>query len=164
MVSKSIKKADKQLSEFKPFLDRAKNEIRDITDYIDFDNLDYKRILIKNMNLLLKQELDFIKMAYKDKDPITGFVRDENLLKIDQFVKKLPYFIKFHPDIRKKLLKHAQLEYFNRGEFIFKEGDFGNNIYIILYGSVNILIKKSHPAFKKPLNHVRSNLIHILAS
>lgn len=150
----SISKAKRRLEEFRPILEKATDEIRVLEQQLEVDEIDYKRMLIKNLNVLLKVEVDYICEAYNDLDPVTGLVKDSNLYNLDQYLRKLPYFVKFHPEIRRKLIKHAKLKFYERGDYIFKEGEEGTNMFVILYGSVNVLVKKTHPAFKNPYDTV----------
>lgn len=63
-------------------------------------------------------------------------LRDFDL--IDSLVGKLDFFMKFYPDIRKRIYAYCQVGHFLPGQYIFKQGDIGDNVYVILKGSVSI--------------------------
>lgn len=82
------------------------------------------------------QDIETIKQEFEEKK------ENMNLDKIDFFLKKLKFFKKFSETIRMHFLKRAKFVEFPAGHIIFKQGDFGDLMYVILRGSVNIRIIK----------------------
>ena len=63
--------------------------------------------------------------------------------KIDFILKNLKFFTKFSQTIRMHFIKRAKFVEFPSQHIIFNEGDFGDLMYVILRGSVNIRILKT---------------------
>ena len=61
-----------------------------------------------------------------------------NFERIDGFLKILKFFIKFDQKTRLYLLKKSNLQEFKPGQIIFNQGDFGNYMYVVLKGAVNV--------------------------
>lgn len=58
--------------------------------------------------------------------------------------------MKFDLNIREKLISKAELCSYPMGHTIFRQGDFGDKMYIILKGSVNVIIHYTDPITGKP--------------
>lgn len=81
---------------------------------------------------LSEQNVQAIRKEYlKDKSK-----RDIDL--IDQLVKKLSFFARFNKDIRINLLKISDLTHYKPATVIFTQEESGDNMYVILRGSVSI--------------------------
>ena len=64
---------------------------------------------------------------------------------IDSYLKRLSFFAKYPPEIRKKLLDQSELRVFDNGDRIFNQGDSSPNFFVNLRGSTKaILIKKDY--------------------
>jgi len=72
-------------------------------------------------------------------------INDCNYERIDAKVSGLKFFSKLEKNMRMELLKNGQLAYYPAGATIFKQGDFGDLMYIILRGAVNVRIMKPTP-------------------
>ena len=59
---------------------------------------------------------------------------------VDTTLKRLKFFLKMHVEVRIALLKEAALVSYKKGETIFKMGDYGDLMYIILYGTCLVKI------------------------
>ena len=77
------------------------------------------------------------------------------LEEIEDMVKEMPFFIKFDKETRLLLLENAELQQYARGDVVVKQGEVGDGMYVILYGSCNVLVKIPHPASKELFNYVR---------
>ena len=53
--------------------------------------------------------------------------------------------MKFDSTIRQKILRKAELAEYRVGHVLFKQGDYGDKMYIILRGSVNVAINFNDP-------------------
>ena len=56
----------------------------------------------------------------------------------------LKSFAKFSKNVRLTLLRDAEFRHYERGSFVFKQGDYGDNMYIILRGSCNVRISRKN--------------------
>lgn len=62
---------------------------------------------------------------------------------LDNIVSKLTFFRSKTKGVRLSLLRSAFFTRYESGSVIFRQGDFGDLMYIILRGSVNVRIKKA---------------------
>lgn len=62
---------------------------------------------------------------------------------LDKITSKLTFFRGKAKGVRTSLLKSAFFARYESGSVIFRQGDFGDLMYIILRGSVNVRIKKA---------------------
>ena len=59
---------------------------------------------------------------------------------VEEIVKPLVFFMKFDHEVRQKILKEAELKEMKTGHLLFRQGDYGDKMYIILKGSVSVII------------------------
>lgn len=59
---------------------------------------------------------------------------------IDKITKRIKFFAKFSKPIRYRLLNISALIKKNSNEILFKQGDFGDFLYVIVKGSVNVIV------------------------
>ena len=62
--------------------------------------------------------------------------------KLDEILQKLKFFKKFTKIVRISILKQSNLLEYGANEKIFSEGDYGDLMYIIVKGGVNIRLKR----------------------
>ena len=104
------------------------------------------------MSYQLREIIDFYeKMSKKD----YKFIQEE-FDQVDDLIKNLPFFIKFSKYTRQLIAQNSRIIQRPKGEFIIKQGDIGEHIYIILYGSCNVLIKRRHPTQNIMIDYVRN--------
>mmetsp|Transcript_25479 Transcript_25479/g.22482 ORF Transcript_25479/g.22482 Transcript_25479/m.22482 type:complete len:190 (-) Transcript_25479:1214-1783(-) len=65
-----------------------------------------------------------------------------NFESVDDVVHKLKFFSKLSKHVRHKLLKVASYLHCESNDIVFRQGDFGDLMYIILRGSVNVRIRR----------------------
>lgn len=81
--------------------------------------------------------------------------QQESLLdEIEQMVREMPFFIKFDLATRKLLLRNAELREYKKDDFIIRQGEIGDGMYVILYGTCNVMIRLPHPLSKQPFDFV----------
>lgn len=91
-------------------------------------------------------------------------IQQEQLLgEIESMVKEMPFFIKFDDQTRKLLLQNAELREYKKDEFIIRQGELGDGMYVILYGTCNVMIKIPHPVTKQPFDFVSLSWPYSLA-
>jgi potassium-dependent mechanosensitive channel len=61
---------------------------------------------------------------------------------LDDLLCKLAFFERFTKSTRINIYKLAHYERFLQGQYVFHQGDQGDNLYIILKGSVNVKVNK----------------------
>lgn len=81
--------------------------------------------------------IQLIENEYGKKD------RDRNYLILNNAVKDLKFFRKLHKGVRSGILEASRFIKFEKNETVFKQGDYGDKMYIILRGSVNIITTQS---------------------
>ena len=95
----------------------------------------------------LKIDTDIVGRFKKTEDPILrafrqrGGYKPSQLHSIVDFLKNLKFFKKFvqDTDTLMNLASKFQLNSFNKGAFIFNEGDKGNHFFVVLDGEVSIV-------------------------
>ncbi|CAG9310329.1 unnamed protein product [Blepharisma stoltei] len=81
---------------------------------------------------LSEQNIQSIKKEYlKEKSK-------RNFEEIDQIIRNLKFFARFSKEVRISLLKISELHHYHSGMVIFKQGDQGDMMYVIVRGSVSI--------------------------
>ncbi|CAG9330987.1 unnamed protein product [Blepharisma stoltei] len=70
-------------------------------------------------------------------------VRD--IEKIYNLTRHLKFFLQYKADIVKQMLRAGKYEFFNKGEIIFREGDIGKHLYVILRGSIGVQKESKKP-------------------
>lgn len=63
--------------------------------------------------------------------------------KLDSLVSRVKFFAKLPKPIRLLLLRYSEYYYFPRHSFVFKQGDYGDLMYVILRGSCNVRITRT---------------------
>ena len=58
-----------------------------------------------------------------------------NFNKIEKLVRNIKFFDKYKKGMRYTMLRWSKLMYFKRGDYIFKQGSYGEKMYVILRGS-----------------------------
>lgn len=69
-------------------------------------------------------------------------LEEKDLEKIDKVTKRIKFFSKFQKPIRYRLLKISSLVKKAANETLFRQGDFGDFLYVILKGSVNVIVNR----------------------
>ena len=76
------------------------------------------------------------------KEEFKAFPSFRNYDKLDGILQRLKFFKKFNKIARENILRQTSLIEHQANERIFSEGDYGDLMYIIVKGSVNIKLKK----------------------
>jgi CRP-like cAMP-binding protein len=64
------------------------------------------------------------------------------------------FFKKFDKEIRDSIIKKGELNCYPAGHVVFKQGSYGDKMYIILRGSVNVIINYTDPMTSLPQSKV----------
>lgn len=92
---------------------------------------------------LLKLELDSCGVNEQDLkfliDEFSLMSEYRNMKKIDQVLMKLDFFQKYGQEIRHPIYRFSAIKRFEPNTIVFNQGDIGDNLYIIIQGSVNVI-------------------------
>jgi CRP-like cAMP-binding protein len=69
-------------------------------------------------------------------------------------LRPLMFFKKFDKEIRDSIIKKGELNCYPAGHVVFKQGSYGDKMYIILRGSVNVIINYTDPMTSLPQSKV----------
>ncbi|OMJ78446.1 hypothetical protein SteCoe_21731 [Stentor coeruleus] len=119
------------------------NHISKIQQYVSDENnvkIEFEDPQKLSTNNLTEQELKYIVHQFDFPD----FIRD--YVEIDKILYKLYFFLKFNYKVRKSIYTISQIKHYYSGEVIFKQGEIGDKLYVILKGSVSI--EKEYPEFR----------------
>ena len=72
----------------------------------------------------------------------TPGLEEPDWCKLERIVKRLQFFKKFDKDLRIRVLQNSKVRVYAPGKHIFRQGDYGDTMYVILSGSVDVRIKK----------------------
>lgn len=75
---------------------------------------------------------------------------DIEVKNIGDLVKNLNFFKKIDEESRNELIIGAHLIKYEPGDFVVKQGEHGNSMFIILFGAANVMINGIHPKTKQP--------------
>ena len=64
------------------------------------------------------------------------------------------FFMKFDYEVRQKLLSKAELGIYPCGHVLFRQGDFGDKMYIIISGSANVIIHYNDPVSGRSMERI----------
>ena len=65
--------------------------------------------------------------------------------KIDSLVNGILFMSKLSKSLRLEILKNANLRTYQPDEYVFKQGDPGKSMFVIIIGSVNVLVNGKNP-------------------
>lgn len=84
----------------------------------------------RKSNYLTEQDLKLIMDQYD----MPSNARD--YLKIDEILRKLDFFLKFPSSVRMQIYCFCLIIHVLPGQYIFKQGDLGDSVYVVVKGSV----------------------------
>lgn len=64
---------------------------------------------------------------------------------IEDMVGDIHFMHKLPKELRRETIRAGKLRRFACDEYIFKQGDLGTSMFLILVGSVNVLINRKNP-------------------
>ncbi|CAG9332473.1 unnamed protein product [Blepharisma stoltei] len=70
-------------------------------------------------------------------------VRD--IEKIYNMTRRLKFFLQYKADIVKQMLRVGEYEFYSKGQIIFREGELGKHLYVILRGSIGVQKESKKP-------------------
>lgn len=131
-----------------------KNRINNFRGYFEFKQPKPEDLKKDDMKILMNYQIEKIKNFYKILERRKS-VDTKLLTEIIDFTKNMPFFIKFDNETKKLLFQNSKLKIYDRGDYVVKQGEIGDCMFVILYGSCNVLIKKKHPETNKLYDFVK---------
>lgn len=124
-------------------------EFRSITTrlYQNLSKTPNNQVLHEGLNLKIGFRLALSQIEYLKQEFQKGG-GGMDISNVDYMLKGLKFFSKFSETIRLHFIKRAKFIEYPANQIIFKEGDFGDLMYIILRGSVNIRVLKHLDIYK----------------
>ena len=98
--------------------------------------------------ILTQEQLGLMRKMFALKRRKEYFTSSEAYL-VDKILGSIPFFLKFDSRTRLMLIANSEFVEFKKGDVIFHQGDVPDNMYVILYGSVNVLVTKMDICSKK---------------
>lgn len=118
---------------------KLKDKISLVCKLKQFDQIDVPFCLKPSSDRLTQSEIEFIKRQFELKE-LSGHAFD--ILGVDSILKGLFFFRKFNQSVRMVFLSMSKLVSFKRGETVFQSGDSGESMFVILRGSVNVIVPR----------------------
>ncbi|CAD8118326.1 unnamed protein product [Paramecium sonneborni] len=113
-----------------------------------------ENVLTEHQLIFLIDQLKIKRELLEQGQPFDSINFDE----IDKIVSKLIFFERFTKSTRINLVKLGQYIEVPPGEYVFHQGDFGDNLFVILSGSVVVKIEKKFNRFGPVIEQVVSSL------
>lgn len=106
------------------------------------------------MSLVVQNQLRILAKPKKE-------MTEADLFKMRSSVKDVPFFKEKNLDEKtlNNILMSAWVEHFARGKWIFKEGEAGATMYLVLHGNAHAL--NNNKKFEEYRREFRSDLIHL---
>ncbi|CAD8190154.1 unnamed protein product [Paramecium pentaurelia] len=111
-------------------------------------------VLTEHQLIFLTDQLKIKRELLEQGQPFDSINFDE----IDKIVQKLIFFERFTKSTRINLVKLGQYIEVPPGEYVFHQGDFGDNLFVILSGSVVVKIEKKFTQNGPVIEQVVSSL------
>jgi CRP-like cAMP-binding protein len=107
---------------------------RQVTEYFDYqlNNSEYSKCTFDSQSIT-EQELKFLIKQFELPVVRRDFER------IDQVMLKLDFFKKYQKEIRMPLYEFSEIKFFLPNSTVFSQGDLGDNLYVIIKGSVTVI-------------------------
>lgn len=142
---KSVKSKIKSLMRMLLLMDIKKRKAKKTCEEFSI-NLDKEGDLIERLHprKLTHIEVKNLRKMYQ-KTPQRRFEEEEEVEFILDVIKDTPFLIQFSQEEKIEVLRNSQLVLKKRGQVIFEQGDKSDSMYIIILGSVNVLVKYVNP-------------------
>ncbi len=113
-------------------------------------NIDYETAFRTNEEQLINAELTALKSVGWTEQFYRKIERGEHITideidKIDSLVKDILFMSKLSKPLRFEVLKNAKLRNYLPDEYVFKQGEPGKSMFVIIIGSVNVLVNGKNP-------------------
>ncbi len=93
--------------------------------------------------VILEMPVNNIKMAAEESQAIRQLKDFRNAILVSQFFASSPVFRSLSQTAVDFLCSRGKLEYFEEGQIVFRQGDVGDSIFLVLLGSVDVDVNGS---------------------
>ena len=131
---------------------RIKNYTNDV--HWSIDELFAK---LNNTKYLTQQQLTKIRQLFIAKETRQFFTMEQARF-IDQTQANIPFFLKFDQKTRLLLIANSLFAEYDSGNYVYKEGDRPDFMYVVLYGSVDVILKKYNVEKRKDEDFVVASM------
>jgi len=145
--NKWVEIADKEYGELAPFVDNAVKYTDRVISEFKFDNDNTEGP--KHKNLILPSEVDKIESFYNKLNK-NYRITEADLDAVIAISARIAFFEKLDKETQISIIKGASFRRANTGDYIFRKGDQGNSMFVILAGSAKVLLTKFNE--KKQVN------------
>ncbi len=101
------------------------------------------RVVSKSRAFVLRVPVQILRQAAEEAKSIRYLEDFRNAILVNQFFASSPVFRSLSPESIDFLSRRGSLEYFDRGQTVFSQGDIGDSLYLILRGSVNVAVHQT---------------------
>jgi CRP-like cAMP-binding protein len=121
---------------------KIKKKIKNYTNDVHW-NMEELFSGLMDMKFLSQDQLSKMKKLFLKKMHRNHFTMTEAKY-IDKALSNIPFFLKFDLKTRLLLIANSEFVEYQTGDCVFHQGDSPDNMYVILYGSVNVVLKKEN--------------------
>lgn len=98
------------------------------------------RVVSKGPVYVLRVPIDALRQAAEESQAIRYLEDFRNAILVNQFFASSPVFRSLSTNSIDFLSSRGSLEYFDQGQMVFNQGDLGDSLYLILRGSVAVVV------------------------
>jgi len=135
-VAKLFEKNEQQKQALTQEIEKVESQIKNLErenqEYIQTVKQGYEEALKTSPAFLTEAELNFLKEEFKKNNTSTF-----NVEKIDEILLRLKFFEKIEKPIRLGFYKSARYEHVDKGQYIIKDGEYGDDMYVIIRGKIS---------------------------
>lgn len=135
---------------------KIKKKIKNYTNDVHW-NMEELFSGLMDMKFLSQDQLSKMKKLFLAKMHRNHFTMTEAKY-IDKALSNIPFFLKFDLNTRLLLIANSEFVEYQTGDCVFYQGDSPDNMYVILYGSVNVVVKKENPTSGLLNDYVIANM------
>ena len=155
--NKYVEFANQEYQRIVPYIEKANEAIDQYGANLKYI-VDLRTNMPRFKSNLLPSELAIIDKFYNDVGCL-GSKKQEELELLDDILQDLGFFRKIDKDARFRLFQGAVLRKYEPMDFVVQQGEYGNSMFIILYGSANVMINGIHPKTKLPHRFIVASLL-----
>ncbi|NJL25942.1 MAG: cyclic nucleotide-binding domain-containing protein [Calothrix sp. SM1_5_4] len=98
------------------------------------------RVLAKTPSTVMRVPVHVLRQVANDSQSVRHLDDFRNAILVNQFFASSPVFRSLSGESIDYLSSRGTLEYYDQNQFVFKQGDFGDSLFLILRGSVDVWV------------------------
>jgi CRP-like cAMP-binding protein len=134
-----MKHSPQFMKEIQANFERIKQKLALVSKLNNGRSFDFLYYLKPVPDRLTQAEIEFLKKQFALKETYSP---NFDIVTVDSVVRDLAFFTKFNQSIRMVFLSMSKLVTFERGDTVFERGDSGDSMFVILRGSVNVIVPR----------------------